>query len=267
MTRIAHTFAGLRSAGRTGLVTYVTAGDPSLAHTGAMLSELERAGADILEVGVPFSDPVADGPVIQRACERALAAGTTLTGVLAVIQEARTSITAPIVLFSYLNPVLRMGAERFVERAAAAGVDGVLLLDAPVEEMQDLRTRLRAHAIDPIFLVSPSTIARRLERIARAASGFIYAVSRAGVTGVRADIPADAHDLVARIRAVSDLPVALGFGIATPGHVREVGRWADAAVVGSALVERIAAAGASSALLPAVGQFVRSLRDTEEVMA
>jgi tryptophan synthase alpha chain len=267
MTRIAHTFAGLRSARRTGLVTYVTAGDPSLAHTGAILRELDRAGADILEVGVPFSDPVADGPVIQRACERALAVGTTLPGVLAVVQDARPSITAPIVLFSYLNPVVRMGAERFIEGAAAAGVDGVLLLDAPVEEMQDLREGLRARAIDPIFLVSPSTTTHRLERIARAASGFIYAVSRAGVTGARADIPAEARELVVRIRAVSDLPVALGFGISTPGHIREVGGWADAAVVGSALVERIAAAGSSPALLPAVGQFVRSLRDTEEVMA
>jgi tryptophan synthase alpha chain len=267
MSRIATTFERLRAAGAPGLVTYVTAGDPTLAGTADILHALDRAGADVLEVGVPFSDPIADGPVIQRACERALAGGTSLAAVLGLVREVRGTVEAPIVLFSYLNPVLRMGEERFAAAAADAGVDGVLLLDAPVEEMAALRERLRGRGIDPIFLVSPSTSTARLQRIADAGSGFLYAVSRLGVTGARDRLADGARELVARVRAVSDLPVALGFGIATPAHVREVTRWADAAVVGSALVEHIAAAAASPDLVPAIEQFVRALKGAQEVAA
>ena len=267
MSRIAGTFARLRADATPGLVAYVTAGDPDLARSAEILHAIDAAGADVLEVGVPFSAPLADGPVIQRACERALGAGTTLPSVLELIRDVRASIAAPIVVFSYVNPVLRMGAERFVSAAAAAGVDGVLLLDVPVEETAELRTRLRARAIDPVFLVSPTTTPARLDRIAAAGSGFLYAVSRLGVTGARDRLAADARELVARIRAVSELPVALGFGISTPAQVHEAARWADAAVVGSALVDVIAAAGSSPAVAARAGDFVRALKAGTEVPA
>jgi len=259
-SRIAATFARLREQHSPGLVTYVTAGDPDLPRTEGILRALDRAGADVLEVGVPFSDPLADGPVIQRATERALASGTTLAGVLELIGRLRSDLRAPIVIFSYANPILRFGAERFADTARAAGVDGVLVLDLPIEEADGFRAMLDARGIDTILLLSPTTTDARLRQAAALGSGFLYAISRLGVTGARESLAEGAEQMVRRIRAVTDLPVALGFGISKPDHVREVGQWADAAVVGSALVNVIAEAGASDTLDARVEEYVRWLK-------
>jgi tryptophan synthase alpha chain len=260
VSRLSDTFARLRAQKAPGLVTYVTAGDPDLPRTAGILRALDRGGADVLEIGVPFSDPLADGPVIQRATERALASGATLTGVLDLIGQVRSDVRAPMVIFSYANPILRYGAERFADCARAVGVDGVLVLDLPIEEADDFRAMLEQRGIDTILLLSPTTSDERLRKAASLGSGFLYAISRLGVTGVRDSIAQGAEGVVRRIRAVSDLPVALGFGISTPQHVREVGQWADAAVVGSALVQVIAEAGASPELDRRVEEYVRWLK-------
>jgi tryptophan synthase alpha chain len=259
-SRLAEIFGRLRTEKRAGLVTYVTAGDPDLPRSEGIVRALDRAGADVIEVGVPFSDPLADGPVIQRATERALAAGTTLTSVLDLVARVRTDLKAGIVIFSYANPILRLGAERFADRARDAGVDGVLVLDLPIEEAGDFRKLLGSRGIDTILLLSPTTSDERLRTAAALGSGFLYAISRLGVTGVRDQLADGAEQMVARIRAVSDLPVALGFGISKPEHVRAVGRWADAAVVGSALVNVIAEAGASDNVNSRVEEYVRWLK-------
>jgi len=238
----------------------VTAGDPGLGQTAEILAALARDGADVIEVGVPFSDPLADGPVIQRASERALASRTTLRGTLAMIKAARAKIAAPIVIFTYANPILRMGEDVFVAAAADAGVDGVLVLDLPVEEAGPFRDRLVAAGLDPIFLLSPTTTDERIRAAAAMGSGFLYVISRLGVTGARDRVATDAEPLVNRIRAQSDLPLALGFGISRPEHVAEVGRWADAAVVGSALVNVIAEHGAAPDLANRAGAYVRWLK-------
>ena len=260
MSRLSATFERIRAQKTPGLVTYVTAGDPSLARTEGVLLALDRAGADVLEVGIPFSDPVADGPVIQRATERALAAGTTLTGVLDLLERLRPRLGAPVVVFSYANPILRVGAEAFADRARAAGVDGVLVLDLPIEEAGGFRDMLASRGIDTILLLSPTTTDERLRKAAALGSGFLYAISRLGVTGARDQIADGAEEMVHRIRRASDLPVALGFGISKPEHVRQVGLWADAAVVGSALVSVIAEAGASADLETRVEEYVRWLK-------
>jgi len=260
MSHLAETFARMKATGKPGLVTYVTAGDPDLAATTGVLLALDRGGADVLEVGVPFSDPLADGPVIQRATERALASGTTLTGVLDMVAGVRGQLKAPVVIFSYANPILRFGAERFADRAREAGVDGVLVLDLPIEEADDFRNMLKSRGIDTILLLSPTTTDDRLRKAADLGSGFLYAISRLGVTGARDRVADGAQDMVERIRRVSTLPVALGFGISKPEHVREVGQWADAAVVGSALVSVMAQAGASSDLNTRVEEYVRWLK-------
>ncbi len=261
MNRLVSAFDRIRAAGSgPGLVTYVTAGDPDLPRTEGILRALDRAGADVLEVGVPFSDPLADGPVIQRATERALASGTTLAAVLDMIRRSRADLHAPIVLFSYANPILRLGAERFAELARDAGVDGVLVLDLPIEEADQFRALLASRGIDTILLLSPTTTDDRLRRAGSLGSGFLYAISRLGVTGARDDLADGAEEMVRRIRAVSPLPIALGFGISKPEQVREVGRWADAAVVGSALVSVIADAGASHDLDSRVEEYVRWLK-------
>ena len=260
MSRLTEAFARAKASGQPGLVTYVTAGDPTLARTAGVLRALDRAGATVIEVGVPFSDPLADGPVIQRATERALASGTTLDGVLELLASIRSEIRAGLVIFSYANPILRLGAETFADRAKAAGVDGVLVLDLPLEEAGEFKALLAARGIDTILLLSPTTSDERLRKAASVGSGFLYAISRLGVTGVRDQVADGAEDMVRRIRAVSDLPIALGFGISKPEHVREVGRWADAAVVGSALVSVIAEAGASADLDTRVEEYVRWLK-------
>jgi tryptophan synthase alpha chain len=260
MSRLDGTFSRIRANSHPGLVTYVTAGDPDLPHSEAILRALDRAGADVIEVGVPFSDPLADGPVIQRATERALASGATLSRVLDMVARARSGVAAPIVIFSYANPILRMGAGHFADRAGAAGVDGVLVLDLPIEEAGDFRGMMAQRGIDTIFLLSPTTTDERIRTAARLGSGFLYAISRLGVTGARERIADGAREMVERVRAASSLPVALGFGISRPEHVREVGRWADAAVVGSALVNVIAEAGAMPELETRVEEYVRWLK-------
>ena len=260
MPRIAEAFARMRDERRVGLITYVTAGDPSLARTADILRALDRAGADVIEVGVPFSDPLADGPVIQRACERALAAGATLDRILEVIQAVRPSVRAPIVLFSYANPIYRMGFGTFAARAAAAGVDGVLTLDIPIEEAGPIRGALIEHGLDPIYLLSPTTTPERTRHAGELGRGFLYLISRAGVTGARESLAAGLPALTARVRELSRLPLAVGFGLSRPEHVLAVAGVADAAVVGSALVSVMADAGDTAALVPSVEQFVRWLR-------
>jgi tryptophan synthase alpha chain len=260
MSRLAGAFGRMRTAKATGLVAYVTAGDPTLARTAEILESLAANGADVIEVGVPFSDPLADGPVIQRASERALASGTTLKRTLAMIGDARSRIPSAIVLFTYANPVLRMGEDAFVAAAVEAGVDGVLVLDLPVEEAGPFRTRLVDAGLDPIFLLSPTTTDARIRASAELGRGFLYVISRLGVTGVRDRLAADVEPLVRRIRAQSSLPLALGFGISTPEHVAQVGQWADAAVVGSALVNVIAEHGASPDVAQRAGAYVRWLK-------
>lgn len=260
MSRISTTFDRLRAEKRTGLVTYVTAGDPDLARSSQILLALDRAGADVLEVGVPFSEPLADGPVIQRATERALAAGSTASRVLDMIQDLRGTVRPPIVLFTYANPVLRLGIDRFGDRAKAAGVDGVLVLDLPIEEADGFRQSLSAREIDMIFLLSPTTTVERIRRAAQLGRGFLYGISRLGVTGTRDTIADGAKELVDRIRRETALPIALGFGISRPEHVAQVGKWADAAVVGSGLVGVIAEAAGGPHLIEKVESYVRWLK-------
>lgn len=263
--RIAETFRRLRTERRPGLVTYTTAGDPDLPRSADVIRALDRAGADVLEVGVPFSDPLADGPVIQRATERALAAGTNLSGVLSMIERLRPGVSAPVVVFSYANPLLRFGVDAFARRAAAAGVDGVLALDLPIEEAGEFRQAMAASGIDTIFLLSPTTTDERIKRAAALGSGFLYGISRLGVTGARDRVSATAEAMVRRIRAHTTLPIALGFGISRPEHVAEVGRYADAAVVGSSLVSVIAEAGRDPSLPDRVEQYVRWLKGAHAI--
>ena len=245
------------------LVTYATAGDPDRARSRDVVLGMARGGADVIEIGVPFSDPIADGPVIQRATERALAGGATLSTTLDLVADVRGMVDVPLVLFTYVNPVLRFGTEAFVARAAEAGVDGVLLLDLPIEEAEATHVALTARGIDQIFLVSPTTTDDRLRAAGRFGSGFLYAISRLGVTGARAAVATSAEPLVARVRAATSLPVALGFGISTPEHVRAVSSYADAAVVGSALVQVIADTSAGEDVGLRVEQFVRWLKTGE----
>lgn len=259
-TRIQDAFARMTAEDRTGLVAYVTAGDPDLQRSAQVIRAVAEGGADIIEVGVPFSDPLADGPEIQRASERALAAGTTLDGVLHMVAELRRDLDTPFVLFTYANPVVRMGLETFARRASDAGIDGVLLLDIPLEEAAEARAAFLAHGLAPIFLLSPTTSDERVRRSSEMGEGFLYVISRLGVTGVRDAVAGDAQALVDRIRRHSDLPIALGFGLSRPEHVTDVGRYADAAVVGSALVAQIARHGASPRLADEVRDFVRWLR-------
>jgi tryptophan synthase alpha chain len=266
-TRIADTFARIRAEGRPGLVTYSTAGDPDLPRSAEILKALERGGADVLEVGVPFSDPLADGPVIQRATERALAAGGTLRSALTMIEQVRPHIAAPIVVFSYANPLLRYGLDAFARRAADAGVDGVLALDLPIEEAGAFRKTLAASGIDLIFLLSPTTTDARIRKAAELGSGFLYGISRLGVTGARDQVASGAEALVRRVRAHTALPLAVGFGISRPEHVAEVGAYADAAVVGSALVSMIAEASGTPDLIDRVENYVQWLRGASALNA
>jgi tryptophan synthase alpha chain len=260
VSRIDAAFRDLRAAGRCGLITYVTAGDPDLERSREILVRLDRAGADLLEVGVPFSDPLADGPVIQRATERAIASGATLVKVLAIVSDIRSLVNAPIVIFSYANPILRMGLPEFVSRTKQAGVDGVLTLDVPPEEAAEFREALSRARIDTIFLLSPTTTIERIRRAAALGSGFLYGISRLGVTGARQDMADSARELAARVRAETGMPLALGFGLSRPEHVRAVSEFADAAVVGSALVQVIAEHGSSTGLLDEVERYVRWLK-------
>ena len=259
MTRIEQRFKDLRKAGRTGFVAYITAGDPDLNTTHQVVLELDRRGVDVLELGVPFSDPLADGPVIQEASQRALAAGATLEGVLSMVAELRAETEIPIVLFTYYNPIHRYGVERFVKRAADVGVDGVLMLDLPPEEGGDYKAQMDVHGLDTIFLMTPTTRDDRMKMIVSHTRGFVYYVSRTGVTGERDFLADEIQNKVSAICEHTDMPIAVGFGISTPEHVSEIARYADAVVVGSAIVRRVGEYQNDVDLVSKVGAFVGSL--------
>ena len=243
---------------RPGLVAYITCGDPDLATSREVALAAIRAGADVIELGVPFSDPVADGPVIQRASERALKHGTNLAGVLDIAKQIRGQSKAGLIIFSYLNPILQFGLERFCATAKEAGADGALVTDLPVEEAGDYLKAMKAHKLAPVFLAAPTSTDERLRAIARHSRGFVYAISRTGITGTRQELASDARALVGRLRTFTKLPIAVGFGVSTPGQFAEVGSFADAAVVGSAIVQTIEQnAGREAA---AVSEFLSSLR-------
>jgi len=248
-SRISRRFDALRASGQLGLVAYITAGDPNLAATHKFVLALAEAGADVIELGIPFSDPLADGPTIQRASERALKNHVTLAQVIDLVRELRKSPAPaseiPLVLFSYYNPILQMGLEKFATAAAQAGADGVLATDLTPEESEDYRRAMRAHNLDTIFLGAPTSTDDRLAKIAEASSGFLYLISRTGVTGAKDSLPEDLPALLRRARAATQLPIAVGFGISLPGHVSVLGGLADAAVVGSALVAEIEKATSS----------------------
>ena len=249
MKRLETIFTSIRQRGRAGLITFSTAGDPDIDTSAKILQTLDKVGVDVLEVGVPFSDPLADGPVIQRASERALKSGANLTNTLEMIRDVRDNIRAGIVLFTYLNPVVRMGLERFATTAASAGVDGVLILDLPIEESREFHDVAISADIAPIFLLSPTTSEARIDRAAELGRGFLYGISRLGVTGVQAEVASNVDALVRRIRGVTDMPLALGFGVSKPEHVAEIGQIADAVVVGSGLVDVIARSDPKELLL------------------
>lgn len=239
ITRIANLFASCRDNGRKAFIAYLTGGDPSPDSTASLILALERGGADLIELGVPFSDPIADGPVIQRASDRALRAGTTLPRLLETVREVRRSSEVPIILFSYLNPLLRYGFDKLAKDASEAGIDGVLLTDLCIEEAAAPVGTLRAHGLDTVFLAAPTSSQRRLQLVAEHSSGFIYLVSRTGVTGERQSLSEAAAPLTGRMRQLTKLPLAIGFGIGTPEHVSEAAQIADAVVVGSAIVKVI----------------------------
>lgn len=238
-TRISSLFASARETGRKAFVAYITAGDPTPGHTVELVLALERGGAGLIELGVPFSDPIADGPVIQRASERALRAGTRLAGILDMVREIRRHSDIPLLLFSYMNPLLRYGFDKLAADASKAGIDGVLLTDLCVEEAEEPVSRLRQHGLDTVFLAAPTSTEARLKLVAEHSSGFVYLVSRLGVTGEQRSLSAAAEPLAKRMRQVTELPLAIGFGISRPEHVREVARIADGIVVGSAIVKFI----------------------------
>jgi tryptophan synthase alpha chain len=257
--RIADVFANLKQRGNKGLIPYITAGDPDLATTEQLLIALARAGATLVELGVPFSDPMADGPVIQRASERALRHEFGLQDILDAAARARTQIDTPIILFSYYNPLLQFGLGRLAQAVRDAGLDGVLVTDLTPEESGEFEAELRARDLDMIFLVAPTSTDERLRLVAEHASGFIYAVSRAGVTGTRETVSVEAEKLVERVRQFSSLPVAVGFGISNAAQVADVGRYADAVVVGSALVAEMERSAGAPDLVERIGSFLKEL--------
>jgi len=259
-TRITRRFDELRRAGDLGLVAYLTAGDPSLDATRRIVLAAAEAGADVVELGVPFSDPLADGPVIQRASERALKSGATLNGVLDLVRDIRQSSQIALVLFTYFNPVLQMGLDTFATRAQSAGADGVLVTDLPPEDSDDYRTALRSRGLDTIFLAAPTTGDDRMRRIAEASSGFLYVISRTGVTGERDTLADELPALLRRARSATTLPLAVGFGISLPGHVSVLGGLADAAVVGSALVAEVERARSAEEAASNVAARIRLLK-------
>ena len=259
MGRIADSFTNLKRDGKKGFIPFITAGDPDLATTEKLLVSLAQSGATLIELGVPFSDPMADGPVIQRASERALKNNFGLQDILDVVARARKQTDIPIILFSYYNPLFQFGLKRLAEAANDAGLDGVLVTDLSPEEAGEFERELRARDLDMIFLVAPTSTDDRLKLVAERASGFIYAVSRAGVTGTRESVSAEAEKLVNRVRKFSELPVAVGFGISNAEQVRDVHRYADAVVVGSAIVAEMERFGDSPDLVERIGQLLTGL--------
>lgn len=260
-TRIGRRFEQLARSGELGLVAYITAGDPSLVATEKIVLAAVEAGADVIELGVPFSDPVADGPTIQRASERALRGGTTLAGVIDLVKALRKKTDVAIVLFSYFNPILQMGLETFASRAAAAGADGVLVTDMTPEEAREHRTIMRTHGLDTIFLAAPTSTDQRLKLIADASTGFLYIISRTGVTGAKESLPEELPAMVRRARKFTSLPIAVGFGISLPTQVTVLGGIADAVAVGSALVAEIETATSGALAATAVAQRIRLLKN------
>lgn len=260
-SRISQRFGELSARGELGLVAYVTAGDPSLDATEPIVLAAAEAGADIIELGVPFSDPVADGPTIQRASDRALCAGATLAGVIDLVRRLRAHTQVPLILFSYFNPILQMGLETFADAAAKAGADGVLATDLIPEEAADYRSAMRAHGLDTIFLAAPTSTDERLAKIAGCSSGFLYLISRTGVTGTRDALPEDLPGLARRVRRFTKLPLAVGFGISQPEHVSVLGGIADAAVVGSAIVAEIEKSASVKEGAANVARLICSLKD------
>ncbi len=261
MYRLAETFGRLWREGETGLVVFVTAGDPDLDTTELLVPALEEAGADVIERGVPFTDPLADGPSIQAATERALRSGTRLEQIVELVARLRERTQVPIVLMTYFNPAFRYGLERLAERATAAGVDGFIMTDLPPEEAGEWKRIADARGLGTVFLLAPTSTTERIRLGARLSSGFVYCISRTGVTGARAALPEDLNALLDRIRAETDQPVAVGFGVSTPEHVRRIGERADAAVVGSAVVDLIGRHGRDC--LEPVAAFVRELKGRE----
>jgi tryptophan synthase alpha chain len=260
-TRISRRFAELRASGELGIVAYITAGDPSLDATLKFVEALADAGADVIELGVPFSDPLADGPTIQRASERALKNGATLRGVLDLVARIRKSSQVPLVIFSYYNPVLQMGLEQFAAEAATAGADGVLITDLTPEESAKYREILAQDHLDTVFLAAPTSDVERLGKIAAVSSGFLYIISRTGVTGATDSMADDLPVLLRRVRSATQLPLAVGFGVSQPSHVSMLGGLADAAVVGSALVSEIENAKSVEAAAEALSAKMRVLKE------
>jgi tryptophan synthase alpha chain len=259
--RIEKKFAELRARGEAALIPFIVAGDPNLEATRALVLELEARGADLIELGVPFSDPMADGPANQRALARGLASGASLAAILATVSELRRESQIPIVLFGYYNPILHYGCERLCADAARAGVDGLLVVDLPPEEATELARPARAHGLDIIYLLAPTTPLDRVRTIAHAGSGFLYYVAVTGVTGTRTSLAAGLETRVRALRAVTDLPVGVGFGISTAAQAGEVAGYADAVVVGSALSLIIERAGAGPGLAAAVGELVSAMKN------
>jgi tryptophan synthase alpha chain len=259
MSRIRETFRRLKTEGRGALIPFLMAGDPTPEDSLAIAREVLRAGADILELGVPFSDPVADGPTIQRAGQRALTAGMNLAGLLAMVTRLREEFATPLVLMTYYNPVFRHGTGRFIREAAEAGADGVIVVDLPPEEGGRFYAEMGRAGLDAVLLVSPTTPPEREAAIVRQASGFVYVVARAGTTGARQEVPVEVREKIASLRRLTPLPLAVGFGISTPAHVRQVLSFADGAVVGSALVARIEEAGGGSERAATARETVRAL--------
>jgi len=261
VSRIAEAMATARKARRAAFIPYITAGDPSLARTPELAMALRRGGADVLELGVPFSDPIADGPTNQRAAERALEHGATLAGVLETVEEIRRNEDIPVVLFTYSNPVVQYGVDRFADDAAAAGVDGVLFTDVPLEELARFGPALERAGLDPILRVTPTSPRQRVKAASRAGGGFLYLVSRLGVTGAQSDLAAALELQVRSARKLSRLPVVVGFGISTPAQVAQVAAMADGVVVGSAIVDSVARIGDSDELADAVQGLVTPLAE------
>lgn len=259
-TRIDLAFERLRGKKEKALITFITAGDPDIRATKDIILALESAGADIIELGIPFSDPMADGPTIQAASERALKAGTHLPDVIALVREVRLKSQIPIVLFGYYNPIFSYGLQKFARDIKEAGADGVLIVDLPAEESDELKQELDKVGVDFIFLLTPTSDAGRMRLTAQKASGFIYYISVTGVTGARASLASSIPDYVKKVRRFTDLPVGVGFGISTPEQAKEVSRHADGVIVGSAIVNLIARHGNSEDLTAEVGQFVSGLK-------
>ena len=260
MSRLDATFVALRRRGARALVAYLTAGDPSLADTRRLVVEAVRRGADVVELGVPFSDPLADGPVIQRAGQRALAAGTTLARVLETTATLRPDVAAPIVFLTYYNPVLAFGLKAFARTAADAGVDGVIVADLPPEEADPLAAETQAAGLDLIHMVAPTSPPARVRMIARRSRGFVYVVSLTGVTGERTEVPKELAGQIRTLRAVSTKPVCVGFGIGTPEQAAAVGRLADGVIVGSAIVRQVERHAGAGDLVEKVGDFIAALK-------